>query len=73
MRNDPLLSLYYINFNLTKPPFDNPLVRRALSLAIDREALSRSVLDGVLPAARSFVPPNCGGLHFAHEAAGGCE
>jgi len=61
LRNDPLLSLYYINFNLQKPPLDNALVRRALALAVDREALSRSVLDGVWPAARAFVPPNCGG------------
>ena len=61
LRNDPLLSLYYLNFNLQKPPLDNPLVRRALALAIDREALSRSVLDNVWPAARTFVPPDCGG------------
>lgn len=61
LRNDPFLSIIYLNFNASKPPFDNPLVRRALSLAIDREALSRSVLEGVLPPARAFVPPNCGG------------
>jgi oligopeptide transport system substrate-binding protein len=73
LRVDPLLSLYYINFNLQKPPFDNPLVRRALSLAVDREAISHSVLDGVLPAAASFVPPNCGGYnsrsHLAYDVA----
>ncbi len=63
LRIDPLLSLYYLNFNLKKPPFDNPLVRRALSLAIDRAAIARSVLDGVLPAATSFVPPDCGGYN----------
>lgn len=61
LRIDPLLSIYYVNFNTTKPPLDNPLVRRALGLAIDREALSRSVLDGVLPAIASFVPPDSGG------------
>ena len=61
LRNDPLLSLFYIDFNTQKPPLDNPLVRRALALAVDREALSRSVLDNIWPGARSFVPPDCGG------------
>jgi oligopeptide transport system substrate-binding protein len=60
LRIDPLLSLYYLNFNLKKPPFDNMMVRRAFSLALDRAALSRSVLNGVLPPAYSFVPPGCG-------------
>ncbi len=61
LRNDALLSIYYIDFNVQKPPLDNPLVRRALALAVDREALSHSVLDNIWPAARAFVPPDCGG------------
>lgn len=61
LRNDPFLGHFYINYNVTKAPLDNPLVRRALSLAIDREAISRSVLDGVWPAAPSYTPPDCGG------------
>lgn len=60
LRNDPFLSLLYLNFNTTKPPFDQPAVRRALALAIDRDAISRSVLDGVWPAAHAFVPPGSG-------------
>lgn len=61
LRNDPLLGMYYLNFNVTKPPFNNPLLRRALGLAIDREAISRTVYEGVWPASFSFTPPNCGG------------
>ena len=61
LRNDPLLGMYYLNFNVTKPPFNNALLRRALSLAIDREAISRTVYDDVWPASFSFTPPNCGG------------
>jgi len=61
LRNDALLGMYYLNFNTTKPPLDNPLVRRALSLAIDREAISRTVYENVWPASRAFTPPNCGG------------
>ena len=60
LRNDEFLDLLYLNFNLKKPPLDNPLLRRALSLAIDREAISRSVFDGVWPAAHSLTPPKCG-------------
>jgi len=59
-RNDALLDILYLNFNIKKPPFDNPLVRRALALAIDREAVSRSVFENVWPAAHVITPPNCG-------------
>lgn len=40
---------YLVGFNTARPPFDNVDVRRAVSLAIDREAMS----EGVLP----FNPP----------------
>jgi oligopeptide transport system substrate-binding protein len=59
-RNDAMLDILYLNFNLKKPPFDNPLVRRALATGIDREAISRTVFEGVWPAAHSVTPPNCG-------------
>ncbi|MEY4939822.1 MAG: hypothetical protein RIQ93_1557 [Verrucomicrobiota bacterium] len=61
LRVDPLLNITYLNFNVKKAPFTDPRVRRALSLAIDREAISRAVLNGAWPAAHSFIPPNCGG------------
>jgi oligopeptide transport system substrate-binding protein len=60
-RNDPLLDTLYLNFNVTKPPFNDPRVRRALALAIDRDALSRRVFNGAWPAARALTPPDCGG------------
>ena len=41
--------------------FGDPRVRRALSLAIDREAIAGRVLSGAYPAAHSFTPPDCGG------------
>ena len=61
LRIDPLLNITYLNFNVTKPPFTDPRVRRALALAIDRDAISRNVLQGAYPAAPSMTPPNCGG------------
>ncbi len=43
-------------FNVTKPPFDNPLVRKAFSLAIDRRALTDKVtMSGQVPA-DGFIP-----------------
>jgi oligopeptide transport system substrate-binding protein len=61
LRIDPFLNLTYLNFNVTKPPFTDPRVRRALALAIDRESISKNVLNGAYPPAFSITPPNCGG------------
>jgi oligopeptide transport system substrate-binding protein len=54
----PQLDTYYYGFNLDKAPFkDNPDLRRALSLVIDRDKLVHSVLRvGELPA-YGWVPP----------------
>ena len=54
----PQLSTYYYGFNLLRAPFkDAPKLRRALSLVIDREKLTRLVLRvGELPA-YGWVPP----------------
>jgi oligopeptide transport system substrate-binding protein len=53
----PQLSIYYYGFNLTRPPFkDNPGLRRALSLVIDRHKLT-SAITGVGEApAYGWVP-----------------
>jgi len=54
----PYLGVYYYGFNLTKPPFkDNPELREALSMAIDREVLVESITGRGEAAAYSWVPP----------------
>ena len=54
----PQLSTYFYGFNLRRAPFkDQPKLRRALSLVIDREKLTQLVLRvGELPA-YGWVPP----------------
>jgi oligopeptide transport system substrate-binding protein len=61
LRLDPFLQAIFIRFNTTRPPFTDIRVRRALSLAIDREAIASSVLRGAGTPARSFTPPDCAG------------
>jgi oligopeptide transport system substrate-binding protein len=61
LRTDPFLQTYYLRFNVKRPPLDDPRVRRALSLAVDRDAIAQHVLSSAYPAAHSFTPPNCGG------------
>jgi oligopeptide transport system substrate-binding protein len=54
----PQLSVYYYGFNLTRPPFkDNPKLRRALSMVIDRERLTTSVTGVGEAPAYGWVPP----------------
>ncbi len=56
----PELGAYYYPFNTKSPPFDDVRVRQALSMAIDREAITDKVLrTGEIPA-YSLVPPNTG-------------
>ncbi len=56
----PYLGTYYYPINVKKPPFDNPKVRRALSMAIDRSTMTDKVLKtGELPA-YGVVPPKTG-------------
>ena len=58
----PQLTTYYYGFNLRRTPFgDQPKLRRALSLVIDREKLAALVLRvGELPA-YGWVPPGIDG------------
>jgi len=54
----PYLGVYYYGFNLSKPPFkDNPGLRQALSMSIDREQLTSKVTGRGEAPAYSWVPP----------------
>jgi oligopeptide transport system substrate-binding protein len=61
LRVDPLLETFYLRFNTTRPSLADVRVRRALALAIDREAIAASVLQGSRVAAFNYTPPGTGG------------
>ncbi|EHD21139.1 MULTISPECIES: ABC transporter substrate-binding protein [Brenneria] len=58
---NPQLSTYYYKFNTQKPPFNDPRVRRALDLALDKTVIAEKVLGmGQVPA-YSILPPGMAG------------
>ena len=61
LRVDPFLQTFFLRFNTKRPPFDDARVRRALSLAINRDLIAKRVLSGGYPAAHCLTPPDCGG------------
>ncbi len=61
LRTDPFLQTVFLRFNTTRPPFDRAEVRRAFALAIDRAAITGSVLRGANQPAPHFTPPDLAG------------
>ncbi len=61
LRIDPFAQVLFIRFNTTRPPFNNPKLRRALSLAIDRDSISRNLLHGSRPPAHHLTPTGLAG------------
>ncbi|MBT3192755.1 MAG: peptide ABC transporter substrate-binding protein [Verrucomicrobia bacterium] len=61
LRLDPYLGCYYYLFNVNRAPLDNPKVRKALALAINREQITKFVTRANELPAFNFTPPNTGG------------
>jgi oligopeptide transport system substrate-binding protein len=57
----PFLGTYFLRFNCTRPPFNNPRVRRAFSLVIDKKLLVEKITRAGEPPATGFVPPGTAG------------
>ena len=51
------LGTYFIRFNVTRKPFDDPRVRRALALAIDKKRIVERITRGGEEPASDLVPP----------------
>ena len=52
------LAVFYIGFNVNQPPFDDPNVRQAFNLALDKEKIISVVYKETVPFARGIVPPD---------------
>jgi len=59
----PELSFFYIGFNTTKPPFDDVNLRRAFSMAIDKDKLVSLVFKGMMQRADGILPPGMPGFN----------
>lgn len=49
-------ALTYYSFNTARPPFDDPRVREALAIAVDRDRISEDQLGGATEPAKKFLP-----------------
>jgi len=58
---DPYFGTYFYRMNVTRPPLDDVRVRRALALALDRDAITHNVLTGGQLPARTYTVPDTGG------------
>jgi oligopeptide transport system substrate-binding protein len=57
------LSFYYIGFNTSKPPFDDPDIRRAFAMALDKDKLVSLVFVDTVQKAGGIVPPGISGYN----------
>lgn len=57
------LSIFYLGFNCARPPFDDPKVRQAFCLAVDKEKLIKLVLKGMVKRADGILPPGLTGYN----------
>ena len=72
----PELSLYYIGFNCSAPPFDDVSIRQAFCLAVNKSRVISLAADNVVAVANGILPPgmpgynaNLQGLQFNPEKA----
>jgi oligopeptide transport system substrate-binding protein len=60
--SEPQLRMHFVGFDTRHPPFDNPRVRQAFVMSVDREKLADEVLHGYqYPASGGLVPPGIAG------------
>ncbi|GAB1482635.1 peptide ABC transporter substrate-binding protein [Treponema sp.] len=59
-QGNPQIATYYYCFNNKRAPYDNKLVRQALSAAVDKKALVEKVTKAGQIATDAFTPPMAG-------------
>lgn len=68
-RSGPYLGTYFYSFNVTRPPFDDARVRKALAYAVDRGALVKYLLYDSKTAWGGLVPPGFESYRYPQAAA----
>ena len=71
---DPIIGTYYVSLNLEKEYFQDARVREALSLAIDRNYVANTLMQGTYSPAGNLVGPgwlDTDGSQFMDNANGG--
>lgn len=71
---DPIIGTYYLSLNTQREPFTDAKVRKALSLAIDREYVANTLMQGTYSPAYNFMGPgwiDTDGSQFMDKANGG--
>ena len=61
LHTDPYLGTYFYRLNVTRPPLDDPRVRRALAMTIDRQGIIDSITRTGQQPAHSLIPPGTAG------------
>lgn len=61
----PGLNLAYMAYNTLQPPFDKAEVRRALNMAVNKQAIVNAVFDGEALVAKNPMPPTMWGYNDA--------
>ena len=62
-RAQPTFSVQYIGMNVNEPPLDDPKVRQALNLAIDKQEIATIVLGDLVVPAQGILPPGFPGFN----------
>lgn len=57
----PMLSIYFYRMNTTRKPLNDPRIRRAIAMAIDRKQIVEQVTKAGQVPAYSLVPPGIAG------------
>lgn len=65
--SEPGLNVAYLAYNTQMEPFDDPKVRKALNMAINKEAIIDAVFQGAGQVAKNPIPPTMWGYNEAIE------
>ena len=59
----PSMNVGYLGLTVTRPPFDNKLVRQAMNHAIDKQTIIDSFFEGRADIAKNPMPPSISGYN----------